>query len=193
MQFGSIFFGDLCYQNSNFATNERLEFSTKWSYEIKLLGLNQNASLHKISMVYLFYSKDLGKKKGSCQSLSCWQNRDTCPGSKLPFLLLVCKEPQKTWNWKCRDCLLGCSGSSESRLRMGWYSEQKMFVSPLAYNIFRVFYLFFWISNSVLFFLVSKSLHLQFFKSFLCENFAMCVFRLHSKHVRFKLYRNYWF
>lgn len=159
MHFGSIFFSGFCYQNNYFSRNDRLDFSTKWNYEIKLLWLNQNlhVSFHKISVVYLFHSKDLVKKKGSCQCLSCWQNWDVC--SKLPFLM--CEEPQKTSNWKCRY-LLGCRGSPENRLRMGWYSGQKFFFSPFAYNIFRVFCLFFWISDSLLFFPVSKSLLLQF-------------------------------
>lgn len=124
MHFGSIFFSGFCYQNNYFSRNDRLDFSTKWNYEIKLLWLNQNlhVSFHKISVVYLFHSKDLVKKKGSCQCLSCWQNWDVC--SKLPFLM--CEEPQKTSNWKCRD-LLGCRGSPENRLRMGWYSGQKFF------------------------------------------------------------------
>lgn len=120
----------------------------------------------------LIYSKDLEKKKGSCQSLSCWQDRDTWPGSKLPFLLLVWEELQKTKNWKCRDCLVGCSGSSDSRLSMGQYPNGKcLLLLLLILHCFAVFFSeYITVSNSSSFFLV------------------LFFYRLHTKRVRFKLY-----
>lgn len=128
-----------------------------------------------------FIQRTWERRKSQC--LSWWQNRDTCPGSKLPFLLLMCKEPQNTWAWKYTDWDAMVPPLRRTGLEWAEKKQQKRFISPFAHNIFRVLCLFFWISNSISFFLISKSLLLQFLKSLPCENFAMCVLRFHSKHV----------
>lgn len=108
-----------------------------------------------------------------------WQRKkghvNPCPVDKIEIHVLVQNYNFSCWCVKnqrrhgtgnvetaCQDAVV------PQRIGLEWADIQNrkcLFVSPFTYYIFRVFCLFFWISNTILFFLVSKYLLLQFLKS----------------------------
>lgn len=110
------------------------------------------------------------------------------------FLWLVWEELQKRKNWKCRDGLVGCNGSSDSRLRMKrcllllLLKETVVYLFCCLFLWWKIFFLTVFCSSWF-----PSPFLLQSWQNFHRGMNSRCVLRLHTKHVRLKLYTLHWF